>query len=323
MNKIMATLVHLGTNMWFEEGNTRGSWYEKDGVKYPYEQTYRHPASSKLRLDRELWDKYMAELKEAGNNTLVIDLGDGVVYDTHPEIAVEGAWSKKELIDEIAKLKGMGFKLIPKLNFSATHDFWMKDYAKMVSSPAYYKLCTDLIDEVCRMFEPEYFHIGMDEEDYEMQKDYDYITVRNGDAWWNDLYFLIGEVEKHGARAIMWSDYARHYPEEFASKCPKSVVQAVWYYHDKFYGELEELYFIRVNPFYVLADAGFDILPSGSTCVTAENLPMLVDFSKKVIPEKQLIGFCQTVWEAVTPEYEKKLAEGNEMVKKAIKVYND
>ncbi len=321
--KIMATLVHLSTNMWFEFGNTRGMWWtDEDGVKHPHNTTYREPASETMRLDRELWRQYTTELREAGNNTLMIDLGDGVIYDTHPEIALKDAWTKKELEDEIKRLRDMGFKLIPKLNFSATHDFWMGDYAKTVGSKIYYDVCRDLIDEVCDMFLPEYFHIGFDEEDYEMQKDYDYVTVRQGDAWWNDLKFFAGEVEKHGARAIMWSDYARHHCEEFIEKCPKSIVQAVWYYHNKFYGELEELYACRVKPFKALADAGFDIFPSGSNCVTAENLPNLVKYCKEIIPENQLIGFCQTVWEAVIPKYEDRLREGNEAVKEAVAVYN-
>ncbi len=312
--KLAATLVHIGTNMWFEIGNSRG--------QYNYNMTYKKAGSDTLRLDRELWDKYMVELKEAGNNALVLDIGDGVVFDSHPEIAVKGAWSRKELENEVKKLKEMGFKLIPKLNFSATHDTWMKEYSKMLSTQPYYDFCRDVIAEVCEIFEPEYFHIGMDEEGYEMQADYDYIVIRQADTWWHDLYFLVDEVEKHGARAVMWSDYARHKPEEFIEKCPRSVVQAVWYYHDRFYGELEELYACRVKPFKQLADAGFDIFASGSTCVTAENLPMLTEYCKKTVPEDQLIGICQTVWEAVTPEWEYKFKEANDAVRKAISVYN-
>ncbi len=322
--KMMATLVHLSTNMWFEAGNTRGMWWTDDkGVKHQHTTTFRAPGEPTMRLDRQVWREYMDELREAGNNTIMIDLGDGVVYDTHPEIALKDAWTKKELTDEIARLKAMGFKLIPKLNFSATHDYWMGEYAKMVGSKIYYKVCADLIAEVCEMFEPEYFHIGMDEEDYEMQKDYDYITIRCGDTWWNDVKFLAAEVEKHGARAIMWSDYARHYCDEFIEKCPKSIVQAVWYYHNKFYGELEDFIVCRVEPFKRLADAGFDILPSGSTCITPENLPNLVKYSLETIPENQIVGFCQTVWEAVVPKYKNKLTEGNEAVKEAIKAYNE
>ncbi len=313
MNKIMATLVHLSTNMWFEEGNERGL----------YESTYRRPASPTLRLDRDLWNKYMKELREAGNNTIMIDLGDGFVYRSHPEIAVKDAWSREELEAEIKKLRNMGFKLIPKLNFSTTHDYWMKDYAKMISTPEYYKVCSDLISEVCEIFEPEYFHIGMDEEDYEQQKDYDYVVIRQAETWWRDLYFLAGEVEKHGARAVMWSDYARHRPDEFIEKCPKSIVQAVWYYHDKFYGELEELYACRVMPFKRLSDAGFDILAAGSNCITEDNLPALVKYVKETVPEEKLIGFCQTTWEAVTPKWEGILYSANKAVKKAIEAYGD
>ena len=52
------------------------------------------------------------------------------------------------------------------MNFSAYHDLWLQEYGKsLISTPEYYKVCKDLIDEVCELFEyPEYFHLGLDEE---------------------------------------------------------------------------------------------------------------------------------------------------------------
>ncbi len=313
MDKMMATLVHISTNMWLEEDNKTMN----------KEDTWEMPGSHKLRLDKELWDKYMIQLKEAGNNTLIMDLGDGVVFDSHPEIAVEGAWTRAELEAEVAKLKAMGFKLIPKMNFSATHDYWMKDYARMLSTPAYYKFCADIIAEACEIFKPEYFHIGMDEEGYPLQEHFDYVVIRQHDAWWKDVYFYINEVEKHGVRPIMWADYAREKLDEFIEKCPKSVVPMVWYYNEKYYGELPEWNMIRVRPFKALIEAGFDIMAAGSIVFYEGNFPLLAEYCKNNLDQSKFFGYCETTWQAVLPKYEEKLELGMEMVRQAVAVLEE
>ena len=153
-NFMNAMLVHIGTNLWYEEGNT----------KCCGEAVWQQPASSKMRFDLSFFREYTEKLAECGVNTLVLDLADGIVYESHPEIAIDGSLSRKVLEEEIARLRNMGFDLIPKLNLSACHDYWLKDYAKMVSTETYYKVCRDLIHEACEIFKPKYFHLGMDEE---------------------------------------------------------------------------------------------------------------------------------------------------------------
>src|SRR5688500_5984727 len=94
-----------------------------------------NPAKPYLRFDDALWNDLLAAMKKARLNMVVIDLGDGVKYSSHPEIAVEGAWSAARLKEEIKKLRGMGLEPIPKLNFSTCHDQWLGPYARMVSTP--------------------------------------------------------------------------------------------------------------------------------------------------------------------------------------------
>ena len=108
MEKMWMNLVHLGSNMWNEEGNLKGRGPERSN----------RDASPVLRFDRELWDKYMVYQREKGINTLVIDIGEAMRYESHPELAVEGSWSHEMMRDELKRLRGMGFKVIPKLNFS-------------------------------------------------------------------------------------------------------------------------------------------------------------------------------------------------------------
>ena len=309
-----ATLVHLTTNCWYEEGNDyhgKPSWI------------WANPGSRELRLDKEMLLAYMQELKATGTNTLVLDVGDAVVLDSHPEIAVEGAYTKAELRALLQTAEEMGFELIPKMNFSTTHDYWMGDYARMVSSPAYYAFVRDVIDEVIDLFRPRFFHIGMDEEGYELQKEYEYVVVRQKKMWWQDLYFYVECVERHGVRAMMWSDYAREKPEEFIEKCPRSVVQCVWYYFNKYGDNVEDKYKIRTRPLLLLDQAGFDQMPTGSVDFDKDALPLLAAYCKKRLTPSRLFGFMQTTWDPVLPDWQEELSEGARRLEEARKIFEE
>lgn len=299
------TLVHLGTNFWYDEGNNRG-----DGGPHPGRKTYKEPASPDMRFDQATWESYLKRMKEGGINTIMLDIGDGMVYRSHPEIAANGAWTREQMEAEAKRLEEMGFEVIPKLNFSATHDVWMKDYGRMLSTPIYYQVCKDLIDEVCEIFKPRYFHIGMDEETYDMQEQYDFVVLRQHDLWWHDLYYLVDCVEQNGARAMMWCDYARHKPEEFVEKCPKSVIPCNWYYFDYYGDDIPELYRIRVNPFHILEEHGFDQFPIGSVECVLNCVQPLTKYCTKHISKEHLLGIGQTTWVSCTPEWEQVLDNG-------------
>lgn len=309
-----STLVHLGTNLWFEEGNHRGEVEPK---------LWKMAGTSKLRFDDDLWEKYLVQMKEGGVDTIILDLAEGLCYKSHPELAIEGSWSRERMQAELAKMRSMGFEVIPKLNFSACHDVWLGEYAKMVSTEEYYKVCKDLIDEVAEIFEPEFIHIGMDEEDYQTQKLYDYVVLRQNDLWWHDFYYFVDCVEKHGARAMVWSFYARNDPEEFIKKCPKSVVQCVWYYLNNFEGDIDADAMKCVKPFKMLAEAGYDIMPTGSNAFVSENLETIAAYCKKHIAPEHILGFMQSTWEAVMPQWEDCLKDGIESLKASKKIYEE
>ncbi len=77
-----------------------------------------------------------------GMNRVLIDWGDGVKYDSLPEIAVNGAWSTSQLKKELKTIRKLGLEPIPKLNFSTGHKAWLGPYQRMISSDTYYKVCT-------------------------------------------------------------------------------------------------------------------------------------------------------------------------------------
>jgi hypothetical protein len=305
--------VHFSTNLWYDIGNDRC-----DGTA-----VWRSAGSPRLRFDRALWDEYVRELADCGSNAIVIDLGDAMIYDSHPEIAVGGAFTKDEMRAELDRLNALGFEVIPKLNFSATHDVWLGDYSRMLSTERYYEVCLDLIRETAELFDARLFHIGFDEETYEHQKDYDYITVRCGDLWWHDLKFMAKCVEECGARALVWSDYARTKPEEFVAKLPKTVVPVNWYYFGEFGDGVSDMARIRIQPFHVLEEHGFDQIPGGSVEYCRENIRLLAEYCKEHIAPERLLGFIQTTWASVEDKYKDKLLDGAITLGEAIAAFEN
>jgi len=282
-------LLQLGSNMWNEAGNTRTRAGRSNQDAYPV-----------LRFDRKLWDFQVMELKKAGVNTLIIDLGEAMFFESHPELAVSGSWSHDRMRAEVERLKALGFEVVPKLNFSAAHDAWLKEYSRMLSTSIYYQVCSDVIKEVCDVFKPKYFHIGMDEETAAHQVNYDFVAVRQFDLWWKDFYYLVNCVEREGARAWIWSDYIWNHTDEFLRKMPKSVVQSNWYYSDLFTRDVcDDKRWHRLECFEILGENGYDQVPAGSVFQKYENFDLLTNFCLDHISPDSLMGFMQTSWERV------------------------
>lgn len=174
-----------------------------------------------------LWNDAITKMAQVGMNMVVLDLGDAIRYDSHPEIAVRNAWTPERLREELDKIRKLGMEPIPLLNFSTGHDAWLGKYARMVSTDSYYTVCKDLIKEVIEIFNvPRFFHLGMDEETAQNQLSvgFEHIIVRQKELWWGDFYTIVGEVLKNGSRPWVWSDYYWHNPELFLKYMPKSVI---------------------------------------------------------------------------------------------------
>jgi hypothetical protein len=292
-DKIWANLVHLSFNMWAandytnQENLPSGFKRDSDPIYQPY-----------LRFDTKLWDDMLKKMVDAGMNMVLIDLGDGVKWDSHPEIAVKKAWSTDRLKRELAKMRKMGLEPIPKLNFSTCHDAWLSPYSRCISSDIYYTVCRDLIAEICELFDkPRFFHLGMDEETAENMVVFDYAVVRQHDLWWHDFYYLVDQVEKAGSRAWIWSDYIWHHEDVFLKKMPKSVLQSNWYYYTNF--KKDDFY---VKGYRLLEEHGFDQVPTGSNYGDPKNFEMTVKYCDKLISPEHLKGYLMTAW-AITQEH--------------------
>jgi len=312
---IWADLVHLGVDMWVDQD-----------IGYPDDQhltLQRKGPPSVLQCDEGQWREITARMQEKGLNALVIDLGEGMVFPSHPELAVKGAWSADKMRAEILRLNGMGIEAIPKINFSTCHDGWLKDYGRMVSTPTYYRVVADLIADVCEVFdEAPYFHLGFDEEMPIAQVNTSLAVVRQGDLWWHDFLYCVAEVERRGKRAICWSDYMWTNRKTFLGRMPKSVLQSNWYYRRDF-GEKKQMWneaFEKkggwgecvqgVVTFLELEKAGFDQLPTTSNFFEDSAADPFVAFLKERVSPQRLKGFVTAPWELSRNENADKVLRG-------------
>lgn len=299
----VGSLVHLSTNLW---NDSPVPLVEPSPVE-PF-------FSSRLRFDAELWEEISVRMAEAGFSFVLLDLGDAVRYESHPEIAVQGAWSTARLRDELARLRALGLEPLPKLNFSTAHDAWMGPYARRVSTPEYYRFCADLIHEVAVLFGgPRLFHIGMDEETLQVQRNYPYVVLRQHDLWWDDLAFFADTVAGAGSRPWMWSDYAWSKPD-FFRRASTDIVQSNWHYAMTFSGDESgrprvidwpegELPPDAFLTYLDLDDAGFDQIPTASTWVDDANFAETLEFCRSRLREDRVLGYLQSTWKRMLPEF--------------------
>jgi len=311
-NMIWGYLIHLGYNMWEDHG--------PEHRLHPDEKIDYLPRT-KLRCKEDVWDFIIEKLPEYGVNLLIIDIGEGIKYESHPELAVEDSWNIEKFKTKLRRIRELGIEPIPKLNFSTAHDVWLGKYSRMVSTDIYYGVCRDLIEEVIEIFEkPRFFHLGMDEETYAHQQHLLYAVVRHFDLWWNDLYFFVNEVEKKNVKAWVWSDYIWNHTEEFLQKMPKTVIQSNWYYGINF--DLnDERTGKYVSGYIELEKGGYKQVPTGSNHAYFENFEKTVEFCKKNISSENLLGFLQTVWRPTVKEWLDNHIKALEAIKRGKELY--
>ena len=303
-----STLVHLTMNMWGSKGD------------YMY-------------WDDKSWDKLIDECEKYRINTIVLDLGDGIQYKSHPEISVRGAWSHERVREEIAKCKAKGITIIPKLNFAAAHDNWLGEYHQMLSTSVYYKVCKDLINEVSELFEnPEYIHLGMDEEDHGHAEAEDLVIFRQKDLLFHDLRYLVDCVKETGAKPWIWHDNLFYFPEKFKSLfSTDEVIISPWHYYafkkehftpiasSKLYtnyytkGIFAEmnLEYVEEDPFFLTyheqmipnAEYGFKYVPCASLCFNCKcNHDDTLEYFRDNVSKDSILGFMTAPWFALPSE---------------------
>ena len=143
---IWSALLHMGTNMWSDQPVTSWGPYKGEDLKLVCQADH-------VRFDESVWRRVTDRMVKVGMNMVIIDLGEAIQYPSHPELWVKGSWEIERFRKELARLRAMGLEPIPKMNFSAAHDVWLKQYERMLSTKTYYQVCSDLIRDVCEIFD--------------------------------------------------------------------------------------------------------------------------------------------------------------------------
>ncbi len=293
-NKDLCLIISLGDNT----GNDSSTRPTATGEVF----------NTKMITEKPAWDEIVLKAKETGINTLVIDLADGINYKSHPELWLkEGGWTPEYMTEEVRRLKAMGFKVVPMLNFSAAHDAWLGIYGRMLATPDYYEVVKDLIYEVCDIFEqPEFFHIGMNGEDEASQRSLTFAAYRQHELLMHDVNFMHQCVRDKGARPWMWADIAAKNFDCFKENVEKDVLVSPYYenhmYPDAQAPLIDSPDHVNMRDSYKkLTEAGYEIIPCGSNgSHNGYTFEHNVRFTKDNAVEEKVKGFMITSWRSTT-----------------------
>ncbi len=222
MQKIWGLMLGISPNMWVPLHTKKdfelGTWGEK--------------LSDTISFDWEVFQRVIEKASRQDINTILFDVGDGVKFDSHPEIAISDSLTRKDVKELLSRCRALGLNVIPKLNFSTGHGYWMKHWRAMTSSSAYYKFAQEILTELYEIFEqPEYIHIGMDEEEAKNMQETDLVIYRIRDLLWHDLKFLLKTVKDLGAMPVIWHDPIFVDEKEFMRHVlPDDVIIMPWRY---------------------------------------------------------------------------------------------
>ena len=183
--------------------------------------------------------KVLEKMAAYNFNTLVVDIEDGVVYKSHPELKRHYSVPMKDLqlLADTARQKNIDF--VPKCNLSKSgrnhHDMWMRPHWDGIhwlkNMDEYWQVAGDVIDELVSVCKPQkYFHIGMDEDHY-----------RSASQYVDAIKILHAKVGKHNLKTVMWNDTCYENrnvgAQVYADKCraaepllPKDMVHILWDY---------------------------------------------------------------------------------------------
>lgn len=293
--EIVAFLMHLGTNNWRKRGYDDGTYLDDEDFIY----------RDKMNCDKEVWRKVTDMLPEFGINTLLIDVEDGVVYDRHPEISIPGAWTKAELKEELDRLRSMGITPLPKCNFSCGHSAWLKDYAYMVGTDTYNELCKDIIEELIELFDtPEFFHLGLEEEDAHSQVGQPVATIRAPFKKAEDANRLFDICRAKGVRPWIWAGCSNVNAfggdELFQKYVGKDVLLSNYYYGIlRFNADVcKEYKFAEYCCKF--EEWGYEQLPCGSTWSWHLSNKDIIRFCKHYLDASKIKGYLSAPWMLTT-----------------------
>lgn len=294
MNKMWAILLHLGSNMWGKPGECH-NYVQEDFIKH-HDDFY---------CDMDIWHKVTEFLPQCGINTVLVDVGEAICLESHPELAVKGGLTKEEAKKELDRLRKLGLTPIPKLNFSSTHNGWLGKYNLMIGTDECRKACEEIVDEIIEIFDrPEFFHLGFEEENVQYQKYYPVKIERSWRQKTDDATALFEVCRKKGVRPWIWVDPQSIEGfggvERFQANIPKDVLVSNWWYDTIYYAGEEEK---KSTKLYRDLDAwGYEQVPTCSTWTCLHNPKQSLKYCKEHLKDENVRGFMTAPWYMTRPE---------------------
>ena len=262
---------------------------------------------SEPRFSLETGLELLDAMKKAGFNMVILDIADGVIYDSHPEMQRHYSVPISELKAFSDRAHELGIEFVPKLNFSRSgrnqHDKWLSphwdqnNFVKVRDD--YRQTATDIIDEIVELCQPiHFFHIGMDEDHH-----------RSLSQYVETITFFHDYLEGKGIRTMVWNDtpyenrdvIAQVHADKMRAAeplLPKDIIHVVWDYDLVHEGLVKRL-----------SDYGFSVLvaPGGN--------PGRIKKWKKIMEEEGGDGFLFTNWTKCSDENRQKLLDQVESLK--------
>ena len=308
-----AILLRLGVNTNAKPGDCR-----------PYEMEDEYRYHEKLFCDKEIWRKVTEYLPEEGINTVVIDINEGVKLDSHPELAVPGSWEKEEFKEELRRLRALGLTPIPKFNFSCAHNAWLKEYAYQIGTDTYRQVCEDIVTETIEIFDnPEFFHLGMDNEETEHQKYSPVQIVRSWKQKTEDAIALFNICLEKGVRPWIWlnaknvEEYGGE--ERFKANIPKEVLISNGCYMAVHPADVGEKLSSNTALFNKLDEWGYEQVPVCNRKNWAPNILQTLRYGKGEVSEESIKGYIIAPWVPTMPDYYYELLLNADMLGFAMK----
>lgn len=171
-----------------------------------YDPAWNLRKESEAPFSLEVGLAVLDKMKESGFNTVILDIADGVIYKSHPELTRHYSVPMDDLKQFADRARELGIDFIPKLNFSRSgrnlHDKWLYphwDELNFVSKRAEYrKVALDVMEEIINVCKPQnYFHIGMDEDHH-----------RSLTQYVETIKFFDNYLKSKGLQTVVWNDTA-------------------------------------------------------------------------------------------------------------------
>lgn len=179
-------------------------------------------------IDKTVFDPARAravlkKMAEARLNVWVFEVAHGMVYDSHPELAIPGSLPKEEIRELAGYARELGLEVIPQINLSAGHIGWLRPYDVVLDQRLYWQAVEEIIEEQLALFNPRYIHLGMDED-----------FVRRKGAYLEALNHLAGFCRSRGVTPMIWGDhFNRHHGDRYfydLARVPRDVIIVDWHY---------------------------------------------------------------------------------------------